>query len=542
MTPQSPRYTLHEQLRQRDLATVFSGIDNSTNMPTFVALLTDLAATDRAILSALRAELPVLQNADPSLITVLDYNLSTPPLYIMVEYLIGVSLRQLVEGAGRGLPAAEALAYCDEAARCVAAMHSRGVVHGAVHIDDFLLRDLNMVCVSAWVAELFGADLFATADLRSGHEPLDKHMYQPPERSARMGQPPNSAGDIYGLGILLYHLLTGVPPEVAPGSPELAAWLRGGQSPPLDESIADATLRSRLQKFIQVATSRDPMRRWPDLRTFITGLEQIKPGGTMSMPRITASSFTTPDDSSRASEQASTSRIAGQEPVGRQDSRTSQPSSSDTAERSPEQVPRSPSVLHQQSERVQGERGTPATAQLPSTELAPTIQSSQVEVASHAAQGQAEAQARPRVQINLQPVVQPQTQPLPERTTQLSHSMQPSDQSRTQPRNAYLISLVTGTVYPVSGATASVGVARTTNFFPDVNLAMEPPAQAQFVSQHHLDLVYDRGQWYVKPDNSARNPTFVNGTQVAPGSSQPIYEGMLLEIPSLALKFSFTIA
>lgn len=432
---QATRYTLQEWVRQRDLAAIFQGTDNLINQRAFVAILTDVATRDRRVLDEMAVELALLRTAGPPLITVLDYNVEQMPLYAMTEVVEGISLRQLVDAAGRGLPPTEALAYCADAARCLQALHNMGMAHGSVYIDSFVLRASNLILVTPWVDSIFGADLFATTDIYTQRETPDYHVYVSPERAA--GRSSGVAADVYALGILLFHLLTGVAPGVAPGNPEVAPWLSGGKTPPLGESITDATVRARLQKLIQIATSPDPMRRWPDIKSFLAALDQIKPGGTGGLPRISSTM----------------NRIAEGAPV----------------------PPPSPNLYTDE-------------AMLP---------------------GASESQPP----VVAQPPAQPQT--------------------------CYLVSPASGAVYMANAPRASVGAVRNASFVPDVDLAMEPAEQAQYVSQHHLDLIYDRGQWYVQPSMVARNPTFLNGQQVYPGTSQPLADGAELEIPALRLQCRF---
>ncbi|HEX9990890.1 MAG TPA: FHA domain-containing protein [Chloroflexia bacterium] len=433
-------YTIDEPLRERDMATVYRGTDTLSGQPAFVALLTDYASTDRAMLAALRAELPLLQKADPALLTLFDYNLDNSTPYITAEALEGSSLRQIVESAGKGLPPADALAYCSAAARSVFALHSRGAVHGALHIDSLVMSGSTLKLITPWVAEVFGDDLFAGGAQSPVPEFQDRHIYLPPEQVLRAGQIPTAAGDIYGLGVLLFHLLTGMAPGVSPGSPEVAPWLRGGKTPPLGESITDATMRARLQKLIAVATAGDPMRRWPDAKTFVAALEQIRPGGMAALPR---------------------------------------------------------------------------TAPLPPT---PTIRG---------------------VHVEPKPTQQPQQPQRPQQSQKPPDSAPPLAQPQAQPQVCYLISSATGATYMVSAPGTSIGVARTTDFFPGVNLALEPSSIAQYISQHHADLFYQEGQWHIHRNSTARNPTFVDGHEMAPGANHPLQEGSVLEIPALRLIFRF---
>ncbi len=409
-----PRYTLQAQLRRTNLAAVYSGTDTLTGQPVYLALLTNTAASYKPVLSALRAELPLLQNADPTLLTALDYNLDAQPCYVMVEPLVGYSLRQLITREGKGLPPAEALAYCSEAARCVEALHGRGMAHGSIHIDSIIVRDGSMVLLTHMASEIFGTDLFV-AGADGVQAPQDRLDYAPPEQGARSAPGTTVACDIYSLGILLYHLLAGVTPGAVPDARQPATWVGGPLTPPLNESVADATLRSRLQKFIQIATARDPLRRWPDVSSFIVALEQVTPG----------------------------------------------------------------------------------------------------------------------VQPGNPPPIKPV---LPARLNQQPASILPMS-SQFQTNVASLLVTSSGNTYTVASSRTSVGVVKASGFIPDINLNQEDSGLAQYVSQHQADLLYIEGYWYVWPYAGARNPTFLDGQQLAGGTIYPLRDGAELGLPALRVQF-----
>jgi serine/threonine protein kinase len=402
------RYELQTEVRRREQTTIYSALDSQAGLAVYVALLdgNNLAH----LVESLRAELPLAQNADPHLLTVLGFGLDSAeqqPPYIISEALAGRSLRESLAG-GPGLSPSQALAFCYEAARCVESLHGRGAAHGRVHIDEFVARDNGtLVLLTPALSDLFGADLFTGARI----DPSDLRDYIAPERQTQYGgAKPTVAGDIYGLGVLLYHLLTGVTPGAVPG--QAAGLITGPQTPPMNESPADALLRSRLRKFIQVATARDPVQRWPDIGTFIDALDQVSP------------------------------------------------------DRQVEDI----AVFKAQTAR-------------------------------------GEVKVSPRVT------------------------------EAVQPRTGSLTALTSGSVYSMQAPRTTVGVVRASGFVPDISLNNESSVLAQYVSQHHLDLVYTGEKWYARPYEGARNPTFVDGRELQKGALYPLYDGSELALPALKLVF-----
>ncbi len=104
---------------------------------------------------------------------------------------------------GRGpLAPADAALVAAAAAAGLAALHERGVVHGDVAPERLVrAEDGSVKLTGAGIAEAF-----PPPDLRAGTSPAVARYLSPEEVSGRASSP---ASDVYGLGLVLYLLLTG---------------------------------------------------------------------------------------------------------------------------------------------------------------------------------------------------------------------------------------------------------------------------------------------------------------------------------------------
>jgi serine/threonine protein kinase len=116
------------------------------------------------------------------------------------------------------------------AADIVAGMHQAGLVHGDLRPDHVLRDEPGSERVTVIGARKDGDDL---------PTPYGRLAWQTPEEAS--GEPPRAASDVYGLGLLLWHLVAGQEPPAldrrAPLPPVAPDW------PGLDEIIARATRR-----------------------------------------------------------------------------------------------------------------------------------------------------------------------------------------------------------------------------------------------------------------------------------------------------------
>ena len=202
----------------------------------------------------------------PNIVTVLDVGRSEGGVYLIQEFLSGVSLaRRLAEGR---LPLREALRVAVEVARGLAHAHAHGVVH----------RDLTpgnvQLCEDGQVKVL---DLGMAAALGRRKVEGGTPAYMAPEQAE--GAPEDERTDVYALGVLLYRLLTGVPPVKADasGRPRFAS--RGLEVP---EAPALATL-------VEAMLARAPTGRPRDAQVVLEALLEIEaalPRGSGGSSRV----------------------------------------------------------------------------------------------------------------------------------------------------------------------------------------------------------------------------------------------------------------
>lgn len=125
------------------------------------------------------------------------------------------------------LPAHFAAQVLAAVARAVHYAHTQGVIHRDLKPSNILLDAANQ----PWLTDFGLARLTDSASsLTLSHQALGTPHYLPPERLEPRTQPASPAEDIYGLGAVLYHMLTGRPPFIADSPSAVLAEL-GSQEP-----------------------------------------------------------------------------------------------------------------------------------------------------------------------------------------------------------------------------------------------------------------------------------------------------------------------
>ena len=181
----------------------------------------------------------VARFSHPNIATLYEAHLSTPPLYFAMEFVAGQRLDDYFRR--RQVSLAERIEIIRTVASAIEYAHRQGVIHrdikpqnilvdaqGTPHIVDFgISRKLGLA------KEGDGQDGLAP----EGHEgALGTYGYIAPEQLA--GQRVDTRADIFGLGALLFHVITGEPARAAAHVDRVARVLRERHARRADDMAA----------------------------------------------------------------------------------------------------------------------------------------------------------------------------------------------------------------------------------------------------------------------------------------------------------------
>ena len=127
--------------------------------------------------------------------------------YFTMKYVPGTTLSQrLADGP---LPSREAATLLAEVARAIHFAHSRGVLHRDIKPSNILLDEQNRPHVTDFG---LAKQLTENASLTKSGAVLGTPAYMAPEQAAGARGNVGPTSDVYSLGVVLYHMLTGRPP------------------------------------------------------------------------------------------------------------------------------------------------------------------------------------------------------------------------------------------------------------------------------------------------------------------------------------------
>ena len=286
------RYELHRRLGRGGMAEVFLARDQLLDRPVAVKVLFPEFATDPAFVERFRREATAAANLNhPNIVGVYDWGEADGTYFIVMEYVDGRSLSEILRAEGPLHPDRVADVGADVAA-ALGFAHRNGVVHRDVKPGNVLLTQSGQVKVADFG---IARAITATTDdnLTQVGTVMGTATYFSPEQAR--GEPVDPRSDIYSLGCVLYELVLGRPP-FAGDSPVAIAYKHVQESPvPLRQVNVD--IPEAVEAIILKCLAKNPVNRYPsaedlraDLRRFREGhrilAEPVMP--TTTIPAVTA--------------------------------------------------------------------------------------------------------------------------------------------------------------------------------------------------------------------------------------------------------------
>ena len=270
-------------------------------------LLPDLSQQDTIVQRFFDEARAATRIHDPGIVTVLDFGWHQGEAYLVMELLIGQTLTQRL-GYGT-LPPVTAVRYIQLAGLAMVAAHARGIIHRDLKPDNlFVVADPAVPGGERIKVLDFG--IAKLLDRRPG----DSHSHRSTVTGAIMGTPAymspeqcRGAGeidhrtDIYALGCVLFHLLTGRPPFIAPTPGDMiASHLR--QEPPAPSTlVATGVISPELDALVLKCLAKERGARFATMSELVRAGAAIT-GDKHTLPSIAPMSQTHEVGSSAATQ------------------------------------------------------------------------------------------------------------------------------------------------------------------------------------------------------------------------------------------------
>jgi eukaryotic-like serine/threonine-protein kinase len=257
------RYQVNQRIARGGMATVYLATDLRLERRVAVKVMHSHLADDSAFTSRFIQEArSAARLAHPNVVSVFDQGQDSDIAYLIMEYLPGITLRDLLKDYGK-LTAEQTVDIMDSVLKGLAAAHESGIIHRDLKPENVLLADDGRIKIGD-----FGLARATTAHTASGQALLGTIAYLSPELLTRGTA--DARSDIYALGIMMYEMLTGEQPFTG-DQPMQVAYQHAHNDVPRP-SILNPNVPPELDELVVWATQRTPAERPASASTLLDAL------------------------------------------------------------------------------------------------------------------------------------------------------------------------------------------------------------------------------------------------------------------------------
>lgn len=264
------RYEIIKSIGHGGMADVYLALDTILNREVAIKILKDSNASDEVSLERFRREAQASTKiSHPSIVEIYDVGDDDNSHYIVMEYVKGYTLKQLLKKRGSIAPR-ETVWMMKQLTGALLEAHKNGLIHRDIKSQNVLIKDDGTIKL----ADFGIAVLNNSMGLTSKDSVLGSVHYIAPELIK--GESASMQSDIYSLGIVMYEILTGDVPFKAETPAAVALKHLKNQVP--DVRTINPAIPQSVSNIVIKATARDPKERYANVAFMLKDLiDCLKP-------------------------------------------------------------------------------------------------------------------------------------------------------------------------------------------------------------------------------------------------------------------------
>jgi serine/threonine-protein kinase len=283
------RYEIGKRIGRGGMAEIFQARDILLDRPVAMKVLFPEFATDPAFVERFRREAQAAANLNhPNIVAVYDWGKVNNTYYIAMEYVNGRTLADILKQSGTLTP----MQVCDvmsEVASALISAHQNGVIHRDIKPGNILVSTTGQIKVADFgIARALGAGV--EQGLTQTGAVMGTATYFSPEQA--QGVSTDQRSDIYSLGVVMYEMLSGVPPFTGENAVAIAYKQVHERAMPLDQRLTSAP--PEVAAIVAKCMEKSPDDRYSsaeevrdELRRFVEGMPVLAVSAKKEAERAT---------------------------------------------------------------------------------------------------------------------------------------------------------------------------------------------------------------------------------------------------------------
>ncbi len=267
------RYQLQGRLGAGGMATVYLAEDTSLHRKVAIKVLAERYAEDEQFVERFRREAQSAAGLNhPNIVAIYDRGVAEGTYYIAMEYLVGPTLKDVIDERG-GIEPNRAIGFATQILAALRFAHNHGVVHRDIKPHNVVVSPDGRLKVTD-----FGIARAGASQMTEVGSIVGTAQYLSPEQAR--GEVVGPPSDLYSVGIVLYEMLTGrVPFE---GDSAVAIAMKHLSEEPVPPSVYAPGTPPALGQVVLRALAKDADDRYQTAEEMSADLDRARRGVALS--------------------------------------------------------------------------------------------------------------------------------------------------------------------------------------------------------------------------------------------------------------------
>jgi serine/threonine-protein kinase len=277
------RYEVRAELGRGGMATVYRAWDPSFEREVAIKMLPRELLHDPQFRDRFRREIKTIASLEhPAIVPVYDVGEEDGVPYFVMRYMPGGSLTQWIEKGKFSIE--DAARIIERLSSALAYAHRHGLIHRDLKPDNILFDNNG----DPFISDFGVAKITDSSTNMTGSGIIGTPAYMSPEQAS--GDPVDARSDIYGLGVIIFQMLSGHQPYEA--TTPMGVAVKHITDPVPDILAANPELPPETDKIIKTAMAKDREQRYPTATELSRALHDAAFGTVAQGPSATVASGT----------------------------------------------------------------------------------------------------------------------------------------------------------------------------------------------------------------------------------------------------------